>query len=105
MPLTEHAALAHSSMSEWTQIVKVKANTTAEIRMLICMCGVTKLDRNNESGRNMQVQESMLEWYGHSMRREEDYVGERVMVMEVQGKRRKGRPKWRWVDWTPPSTT
>ena len=62
------------------------------------MFGVTKLDRDNESGRNMQVLESMLEWYGHSMRREEEYVGESVMVMEVQGKRMKGRPKWRWVD-------
>ena len=33
-----------------------------------------------------KVQESMLKWYGHVLRREEKYVGKRVMVMEVPGK-------------------
>ena len=43
------------------------------------------------------VQESRLKWYGHVLRREEEYVGKRVMVMEVPGKRR-GRPKRTWLD-------
>ena len=38
-----------------------------------------------------------LKWYGHVLRREE-YVGKRVMVVEVPGKRRRGRPKRRWMD-------
>ena len=42
-----------------------------------------------------KVQESRLKWYGHVLRREEEYVGKRVMVMEVPGKR---RPKRRWLD-------
>ena len=41
-----------------------------------------------------KVQESRLKWYGHVLRREE-YVGKRVMVMEVLGKRRLKR---RWLD-------
>ena len=45
-----------------------------------------------------KVQESRLKWYGHVLRREEEYVGKRVMVMEVPGKRRRGRPKRRWLD-------
>ena len=39
-----------------------------------------------------QVQESRLKWYGHVLRREEEYVGMRMMVMEVPWKRR------RWMD-------
>ena len=35
-------------------------------------------------------QEFRLKWYGHVMRREDEYVGKRVMVMEVPGKRRRG---------------
>ena len=31
--------------------------------------------------------------YGHVMRREKDYVGERVMVMDMCVELRKGRPK------------
>ena len=32
------------------------------------------------------------------MRREEHYVGRRAMVMKVQGRRKRGRPKRRWLD-------
>ena len=32
------------------------------------------------------------------MRREYEYVGKRVMTMEVPGKRRRGMPKRRWLD-------
>ena len=37
-----------------------------------------------------------LKWYGHVLRREEEYVGKRMT--EVPGERRRGRPKWRWLD-------
>ena len=79
----------------------------AEMRMLRWMSGVTKLDRiRNERIRgtakvgeiSMKVQESRLKWYGHVLRREYEYVGKRVMGMEVPGSRRRGRPKRRWMD-------
>ena len=77
--------------------------------MLRWMSGVTKLDRigderirgtTNVGEISKKVQETRLKWlgYGHVLRREEEYVGKRVMVMEVPGKRRRGRPKWRWLD-------
>ena len=44
------------------------------------------------------MQESRLKWYGHVLRREDEYVGKRVMGMEMPGKRRRGRPKRRWLD-------
>ena len=38
---------------------------------------------DNEGGRNIQEsEESRLKWCGHVLRREEEYVGKRVMVME-----------------------
>ena len=79
----------------------------AEMRMLRWMSGVTKLDRiRNERIRgttkireiSKEVQESRMKWYGHVLRREEEYIGKRVMVMEMPGKRRRGRPKRRWLD-------
>ena len=33
-----------------------------------------------------KVQEIMLKWYGHVLRREDEYVGKRVVAMEVPGK-------------------
>ena len=45
-----------------------------------------------------KVQESRLKWYGHVLRREDEYVDKRMMAMEVPGKRRRGRPKQRWLD-------
>ena len=39
-----------------------------------------------------------MKWYGHAMRREEYCVGRRATKMKVQGRRRRGRPKRRWLD-------
>ena len=33
-------------------------------------------------------------WYGHMLRREDDHVLRRVLDFEVEGQRKKGRPKW-----------
>ena len=45
-----------------------------------------------------KVQERRLKWYGHVIRIEEHYVGRRAMVMKVQWRRKRGRPKRRWLD-------
>ena len=84
-----------------------KKLNVAEMRMLIWMSGVTRLDRiRNEIIRgttevgeiSKKVQESRLKWYGHVLRRKDEYVGKRVMAMEVPGKIRRGRPHRRWLD-------
>ena len=71
------------------------------------MGGVTKLDRiTNERVRrttkvgeiSKKVEETKSKSYGHVMRREEHRVVRRVMEMEVQGRRKRGRPRRRLVD-------
>ena len=57
-----------------------KRMEVAEMRMLRCMCGVTRLDRiKNDYIRGTvkvaevtkKMQERSLQWYGHVIRREE----------------------------------
>ena len=73
------------------------------------MWGVTLRDRvRNEHIRgsvkvtevSKKVQEARLRWFGHIMRREdeEQHVAREAMIMEVEGIRRRGRPRVRWRD-------
>ena len=70
--------------------------------MLRWMSGVTKLDRiRNEIIRgttkvgeiSKKVQESRLKWCGHVLRKEDEYVGKRVMAMEVPGEKKERKTK------------
>ena len=71
----------------------------AEIKMLRWMKGVTRKDRerNVDVRKELQVRElsdklreGRLCWYGHVRRRENNYVGNRVMRMNT-GRRKRGR--------------
>ena len=79
----------------------------AELRMLRFALDVTKMDTiRNEYIRGTayvrrvseKIREGRLRWYGHVMRRDEAYVGRRMMEMELPGRRRRGRPKRRVMD-------
>ena len=45
-----------------------------------------------------KVQERRLKLYGHVLRRDYEYLGKRVMAMEVLGKRRRRKAKRRLLD-------
>ena len=42
--------------------------------------------------------EARLRWYGHVQRRNTEYIGKRMLCLELPGKRRRGRPKTRSMD-------
>ncbi|KAK3539478.1 hypothetical protein QTP70_008874 [Hemibagrus guttatus] len=80
----------------------------AELKMLRFSLGVTRLDRiRNEYIRGTahvgrlgdRVRETRLRWFGHVQRRESEYIGRRMLDMELPGRRQRGRPKRRFVDW------
>ena len=79
----------------------------AEMKMLRFAMGVTRKDKiRNEHIRSivkverlgMKMREGRRRWYGHVMRRDQEYVGRKMMQMELPGKRKKGRPKRRFLD-------
>ena len=47
---------------------------------------------------NIPETETITFVYGHIRRREEDNVSRKIMDMVVPGKRRRGRPRRRWID-------
>ncbi|XP_047502455.1 uncharacterized protein LOC125047952 [Penaeus chinensis] len=79
----------------------------AEMKMMRYEVGVARKDKvRKENIRERlgirkkltdKIKESRLRWFGHVYRRDESYVGKRVMKMTV-GKRKRGSPKRRWSD-------
>ncbi|KAK3554170.1 hypothetical protein QTP70_019102 [Hemibagrus guttatus] len=79
----------------------------AELKILRFSLGVTRLDRiRNEYIRGTanvgrlgdKVREARLRWFGHVQRRDSEYIGRRMLDMELPGRRQRGRPKRRYMD-------
>ena len=86
---------------------KVEEMEVAEIKMLRFAMGVTRKDKIvNEYIRGtvkverlgMKMREGRLRWYEHVMRRNQENVGRKMMEIELPGKRKRGRPKRRFLD-------
>ena len=69
--------------------------------------GVTRMDKiRNEYIRGTaqvgkfgeKTREARLRWYGHLRRKDDGYIGRRMLRMELPGKRKRGRPKRRFMD-------
>ena len=85
---------------------QVEEMEVAEMKMLRFAMGVTRKDKiRNEHIRStvkverlgMKMRKGRLRWYGHVMRRDQEYVKRKMMEMELPGKRR-GRLKRRFLD-------
>ena len=86
---------------------QVEEMEVAEMKMLRFAVGVTRKDKiRNEHIRStvkverleMKMMEDRLRWYGYVMRRDQEYVGRKMMEMDLPGKRKRGRPKRRFLD-------
>ena len=107
-----HKAVVRPAMMYGLETAPIKKTEekkldVAEMKMLRWMSGVTREDRiRNEYIRgslkvvevSKKVQEARLRWYGHVKRSSEDQIAREAMEGEVQGRRRRGRPKTRWKD-------
>ena len=73
----------------------------AELKMLRCSLGVTRSGMSTSEGQHTvgkfgeKTREARLRWYGHLRRKYDGYIG---MRMELPGKRKRGRPKRRFMD-------
>ena len=45
-----------------------------------------------------KVREARLRWFGHVLRKDAGCVGRRMLMMELPGKRRRGRPERKFMD-------
>ena len=44
------------------------------------------------------MREGRVRWYGDVMTRDQEYVGKKMMELELQGKRKRRRPNRRFLD-------
>ena len=86
---------------------QVEEMEVTEMKMVRFTMGVTRKDKiRNEHIRStlkvqqlgMKMREGRLGWYEHVMKRDQEYVGKKMMEMELLGKRKRGRPKRRFLD-------
>ncbi|XP_051790978.1 uncharacterized protein LOC127529870 [Erpetoichthys calabaricus] len=79
----------------------------AELKMIRFALSVTRMDRiKNEDIRGSaqvgrlgdKVREVRLSWFGHVQRRDAGYIGRKMLRIELPGKRKRGRPKRRFMD-------
>ena len=86
---------------------QVKKLKVAEMKMCRWACGFTRMDhvRNEDLLDKVEVevisvtcQKSWLRWYGHVKRREQHNVCKRTLEAMPPAKRKRGRPRLRWMD-------
>ena len=77
-----------------------------ERAMMRSMCGVKLVDRKKiedlmemlgfKETLNRMAKANGIRWYGHVIRRDDNNILKKTMMLEVNGKRKRGRPKTTW---------
>ncbi|XP_047471560.1 uncharacterized protein LOC125026999 [Penaeus chinensis] len=100
-------AMLHCMETVPLSIRDTKRLEVAEIKMCRWALGHTLENhvRNEYIRERMRIvsigvrcKEIRLRWFGHVKRRDEVYVGRRVMDMRLPGRKKHGSPKLRWMD-------
>ena len=100
------SSMLHGSETWPVRKENVVALQRAEMRMVRWMCGVKSKDRlpskelrerlsNSIDDIALVLQQNRLRWYGHVLRKDDDWV-KKCMEYEVEGPRPRGRPKRTW---------
>ena len=85
----------------------LRALEVAQTRMLRMSLGLSLWDKATNASilKAMGVEplfqllrKRRLRWYGHVLRRDDSYVGKRVLALKVKGTRKRGRPRGRWLE-------
>ena len=84
----------------------MRISQRTERSMVRAMCGVQLKDRKRSAdltvmlGLNETIDQTAMansdRWNGHVLRREDGHILKRALDFEVEGQRRKGRPKRMW---------
>lgn len=100
-------AMTYEGETWATKAEDIRRMCTAEMRMLRMMCGV-KIDerRRNDEIRSMMgvvsvedcLERERLRWFGHVMRRSEESELTKAMRSDIQGDKKRGRPKKTWLE-------
>ena len=78
-----------------------------EMKMCRWACGHTLRDhvRNDDTRKKLKVEnitemcrKARVRWFGHVKRRDQEYDGRKTLEMVPPGRRKRGRPKQRWMD-------
>ena len=57
-----------------------------------------EIRRRKVTEMHRKIQEKRLRWYGHILRRDEDHIIRRATNMKVEGRRKQGQPRRKWMD-------
>ena len=100
------SAMLNGSETRCLRETEMAILRSTERAMVKSMCRVKLVDRKNREDlmEILGLKETLdrmakangVRWYGHVIRKDDDSILKKAMMMEVNGKRKRGRPKLTW---------
>ena len=100
------SAMLYGGETWWLRESEMAILRRTERAMVRSMSGVKLVDRKNmeelmemlglKKTLDRMAKANGVRWYGHVIRREDDNILKKAMLMEVNGQQKRGRPKMTW---------